>query len=196
MQSSSWQTLGKGSILGHLTADVRKASAKVCIVGPWIDKFFADAVVAVLSKNIVLRVVTRPGSGATSSFLPQALASRAIFGSRVNTEIRLLDNLHAKLILIDDRLVYCGSANWYRYSLEESVEVVMRGPANEASGVLDQMQLIWEQSSVEDAKTSKTVNPLASSDGYREEVIDAIAAAKLREVPGSFVIRQSSRRRK
>jgi phosphatidylserine/phosphatidylglycerophosphate/cardiolipin synthase-like enzyme len=112
-----------------------------------------------------------------------------LFNGRRKTLVRLLEDLHAKLIVIDDNVVYCGSANWYQYSLQESRELVLRGPADDAVGLLDELHTIWEMGS-EDTPLPHAATGQEVSKGYRAEVVDPIAEAKLDEVPGSFIIRR------
>jgi PLD-like domain len=194
MQSSTWRTLGTGNIVGYLRADLKRASSSAWVLGPWIDAFFAQLLASSLPPATKLRVVMRPPSDTNSSFVEHANAARACFTERPNTVVKLLTNLHAKLVVIDEEIVYCGSANWYRYSLEESREIVLRGPVASASGLLDEVQVIWDQAA--DAPLIKRPTKTeATAEGYTREVIDPIAAAKLREVPGSFVISRPPRRR-
>jgi len=193
MPSSAWQTLGTGNVLGHLRADLKRASSSVCVVGPWIDAFFAQILVTSLPAATDLRVVTRPPSGANSSFGEHAIAARTCLEERPNTVVKLLANLHAKLVIVDEQIVYCGSANWYRYSLEESREIVLRGPVASAVGLLDEVQVIWDQATDEPLIEQPT-KTRDTAEGYTKEVIDPVAAAKLKEVPGSFVIGQRPRR--
>lgn len=189
MPSNVWRMLGTADILGHLRADLKTASSTVWIVGPWIDGFFAQVVLDVVPDNVELRVITRPTTGASPSFSDHALSARSLFIGRRTTYVRLLDDLHAKLVVIDDKVVYCGSANWYRYSLQESRELVLRGPAEDAVGLLDELCTIWELGSA-GAPLSRPVAVQEVSKGYRAELVDPIAEAKLKEVPGSFIIRR------
>ena len=194
MSSNAWQTLGKGSVLGHLRADLKRASVEVWVVGPWIDAFFARILAGSLPAAPELRVITRPLRGASVDFRAHASAARLYFEERPKTVVKLLGALHAKVIVIDETVVYCGSANWYRYSLEESCELVLRGPATGVDGLLDALQTLWEQATHEPLPEAP-VEMSSTSAGYTKEIIDPIAAAKLEEVPGSFVIQQRNRRR-
>jgi hypothetical protein len=151
-------------------------------------------VVASLPASAELRVVTRPPSGANSSFGEHAVAARTCLEARPKTAVRILANLHAKVVLVDDQIAYCGSANWYRYSLEESREIVLRGPVAGASGFLDEIQVIWDQAT-EEPLALRPIKASAVAEGYTREVVDTVAAAKLKEVPGSFVIGRPVRRR-
>lgn len=195
MPSNTWRTLGKGKILGYLRADLRQASSSVYIVGPWIDAFFAELVCDLLPVAINLRIVTRSPEGANAEFAEHATAACVRFETRPNTIVRLLPGLHAKVLTVDEEFFYCGSANWYRYSLEQSREIVLRGPLSAVDGLLDELELIWEQASAESLERQTKPRQELAASGYTKEVIDPTAAAKLKEVPGSFIL-NSKRPRK
>ncbi|UQA61389.1 phospholipase D-like domain-containing protein [Polyangium aurulentum] len=197
MPSTRWRALGPGSVLGTLRADLRKAAREVVVVGPFIDDYFAETAVACCPKGVRLRVLTRSPAAVDPMFAGHAEAALARFRGRPLTEVRPLDRLHAKLVLIDETTVFCGSANWYRYSLEEGLEVVLRGPVDEAPTLLDELASLWDQAGVsraEEAGSSPRVRPRTPSarsavtEGFRTEVLDPIAAAKLASVPGAFVL--------
>jgi phosphatidylserine/phosphatidylglycerophosphate/cardiolipin synthase-like enzyme len=108
-------------------------------------------------------------------------------------EVRTLESLHAKCVLIDDYLAYCGSANWYRFSLEKGCEVTIRGPAEAVSGLAAQLEELWGQSA--ELRRADTVRPPAGPPaGIREEVIDPVAAAVLAADPKAFVLGKKRRR--
>jgi len=163
-------------------------------VGPWIDAFFAEFLVSVLPAVTELRVVTRPLNGANSGFVDHAIAARACLEQRPKTVVKFLANLHAKVVVVEEQIAYCGSANWYRYSLEQSREIVLRGPMANVTGLLDEIQVIWDQAT-DEPRSERLVKAETTAEGYTKEVIDPVAAAKLKEVPGSFVISRPSRRR-
>jgi len=195
MPSMQWRALGPGSVLGTLRADMKKASREVLIVGPFIDDHFAEVAIASCPKNVQLRVLTRSSAAVDRSFIEHHQAAIARFTARLQTEVRTLDRLHAKLVLIDEKTVFCGSANWYRYSLEEGLEVVLRGPIDEAPTLLDEVASLWDMA---EPNISETKEPSTSthriskasrvSEGFRAETLDPIAAAKLASVPGAFVV--------
>ncbi len=191
MPSTDWRALGPGNLLGHLRSDLKKAVREVLIVGPWIDAFFADLVIGASSTATALRILTRPLDAMSSGFLEHAQAARRRFTDRGNAEIRTLHHLHAKVILIDGVIAFCGSANWYRYSLEEAAEIVLRGDGQEVPSLLDELASLWDQATPENLEDSAPPAMLskATPEGYQEEVVDPIAAAKMAEVPGAFVLR-------
>ena len=97
-------------------------------------------------------------------------------------------------MIVDERIVYCGSANWYRYSLQESREIVVRGLVEGASGLLDEVQVLWDEAKP-DPRAERSSRTETTANDYTKEVMDPVAEAKLKEVPGSFVLRRSPRRR-
>jgi hypothetical protein len=192
MASNSWRAVGTANVLGFLRSDLKHTTTCAWIIGPWIDAFFAQIVVDLLPAHVELRIVTRPVSSLDPGFREHAMAASICFGRRPSTTVKLLSNLHAKLMVIDQRIVYCGSANWYRYSLLEGREIVLRGPVEPISGLLDEIQVLWDEAITEvPAEQSKQAETI--DNGYMAEVIDPVAQAKLNEVPGSFVIRRHSR---
>ncbi|WP_437905320.1 phospholipase D-like domain-containing protein [Sorangium sp. So ce327] len=203
MPSTRWRALGPGSILGTLRADMRKATREVMVVGPFIDDYFAEATVASCPSGALLRVLTRSPASVAPTFEEHMEAALARFRHRPVTEVRTLDRLHAKLMLVDETIVFCGSANWYRYSLEESLEVVLRGPVSDAPTLLDEVASLWDQAEVWKGERSSSrahvPTPAARSpisDGFRAEVLDPIAAAKLASVRGAFVLGTKTTSRK
>ncbi|HRI68276.1 MAG TPA: phospholipase D family protein [Polyangium sp.] len=195
MPSTRWRALGPGSVLGALRADMKKATKEVVIVGPFIDDYFAEAAVASCTKNVQMRVLTRSSAAVDRSFMDHNDAAIARFVKRPQTEVRTLDRLHAKLVLIDETTVFCGSANWYRYSLEEGLEVVLRGPIDDAPTLLDEVASLWDLADTNNRETTESSSSThrmskASrvSEGFRAETLDPIAAAKLASVKGAFIV--------
>ncbi|MGK3964047.1 phospholipase D-like domain-containing protein [Sorangium sp. So ce118] len=174
---------------------MRKATREVMVVGPFIDNYFAESAVASCPSGVRLRVVMRSPSSVAPGFEDHAEAALARFRGRPTTEVRTLDRLHAKLVLVDETIVFCGSANWYRYSLDEGLEVVLRGPVSDAPTLLDEVASLWDQAEVWQGERSpsraRVETPAARSpvsDGFRAEVLDPIAAEKLASVRGAFVL--------
>ncbi len=198
MPSNDWRALGPGNLLGHLRSDLKKAVREVLIVGPWIDAFFADLVIGASPTTVAFRILTRPLGAMSPGFLEHAQAAQQLFTDRGNAEIRTLHHLHAKVILIDGIIAFCGSANWYRYSLEEAAEIVLRGDGQEVPTLLDELASLWDQATAENLEVLPPPAMLstATPEGYQQEVVDPIAAAKMAEVPGAFVLRHKPPRRR
>lgn len=185
MPSSAWRPLGPGSVPGFLRTDLRAAEREVWIVGPWIDDYFADLVLGACKPEVALLVLTRtPGAGEE-----RIRAGCRMLVGRTGCELRILETVHAKVIVIDERLVYCGSTNWYRYSLEEAPELTLRGEVAGVPAILDEVASLWERGSKPDQASLSGGPPTEGiAEGVREEILDPITAAKLAEVPGSFVL--------
>jgi len=190
MPSTNWRALGTGSVLGYLRGDLKKAKKEVFIIGPWIDEFFADQLVLACPKKLNLKILTRPLEMMSQDFLNHARAAREIFKAYGSAEVRNSPVIHAKTIVIDESIFYCGSANWYRYSLEEGQELVLRGSIDNVPALLDEIRSIWDQGKSESLEkiTNKGVSVTSQKNGYQEELLDPIAAKKLKTVPGSFVL--------
>jgi len=73
--------------------------------------------------------------------------------------------------------------------------MVLRGPVQAVPSLLDELSSLWDQGRPEDLKGEpvKLLEPTTTAEGYREELLDPIAAAKLAEVPGAFVLRRKPR---
>jgi hypothetical protein len=193
MSSTAWRVLGADSILGNLRADLRDSEREIAIMGPWIDDYFADVVLRSCRRGVKLKVLTRPLGQMSEGFLEHAREARRRFAEQAGAVIKVAARLHAKVIILDERTVYCGSANWYRYSLEESQEIVLRGPVADVPGLLDEWEALWGQGDLEAPPRAR--EPVAATPtGYQEEVPDPIAAEVLERVPGSFVLRPKRRR--
>lgn len=187
MQSVKWKVLGKDNLAGVLRSDLKKAENEVQILGPWIDDYFASIVIESCPKNVSLRIVSRPFNKMDDNFVKYASAAYDLFSKLYKTDFRFHSTIHAKLIMIDNIIAYCGSANWYRYSIEKSEEIVLRGPVNAIPDIIDEAASIWDQSTTEKCLPQK-INLYQDVTGYNQEVIDPIASKKLKEVKGAFIL--------
>lgn len=195
MPSRSWKALGGPLVLGHLRPDLRAAKS-VLLIGPWIDEYVAQEILDAAPKSAQFRVLSRPYDAMEPGFTPHARAAHQAFIGVGNAEVRVLRTLHAKLIIVDDDITYSGSANWYRYSLEQSQEIVLRGPTSEAAGMLDLAEQLWQSGTCMGAPATpkpRAREPAPVGAGYNVELVDPIAAAVLKDVPGSFVIKPKKR---
>jgi phosphatidylserine/phosphatidylglycerophosphate/cardiolipin synthase-like enzyme len=105
-----------------------------------------------------------------------------------------LERLHAKCLLIDQRIAYVGSANWYRYSLEESLEIVLRGPAAAVAGLQQTCEELWEQAHAFPIPSHPTTPTPAPATGITHELLEPIAAQVLKENPKAFILGKRKRR--
>jgi hypothetical protein len=135
-------------ILPHIQMSIRKATSSICIVGPWLDAYFTRKVVDSLANpEIALSFIVRIDGddlidGKTLSALN--LAQKNI----KNFQARTLKYLHSKVILIDGKIFYLGSTNWYWYSLHKSLELTVTGPTSIIPEILTEMESYWEKGTI------------------------------------------------
>jgi hypothetical protein len=175
--------------LAHLRADLRQASKSVLILGPWLDDYFAEQVVRSASKCLTVRVIVRPEEQMEDIAWERTMAALSVFDRHWNDfQARTLARLHAKCLSIDDRLLYVGSANWYRFSLEQGIEIVLRGPANLVDGGVAQLESIWDKAQPLEALIGEPETAIDEPEGITREVDDPLAAEVLRQNPKAFVL--------
>lgn len=132
-----------GRLLPMLRGDLKGASKSLKILCPWLDEYFADQIARVSSSELHVHVVVRPQAAVDARMWPHMTGAIQILRDRFSRiDVRGLATLHAKSIVIDDRIVHVGSTNFYRYSLEKSVELGLRVLAANASGLVDEIDQI------------------------------------------------------
>jgi hypothetical protein len=188
MSSEDFVSIGPGKVLAYLRGEVRAARKSFLLVGPWIDDYVAEELTGAASRDLHARILVRPKEQVDPNTWIRMSAGLSVFSNYWGAfEARALPYLHAKLICIDDDIVYLGSANWYRFSLEKSLETVIRGRLNRIQGLQSELELLWDQGTkVEVAVTQKRDPEKNSAIGILHEVVDPIAAKALRENPKAF----------
>ena len=197
MASVNFTCVGPGKTLAYLRGDVRSASQSFFLVGPWLDSYVAEQIVLLAPRNLQARALVRAEKQVEADVWKEIVAALATFAAHWNRfEVRTRERLHAKCVLIDERLCYVGSANWYRYSLETSLEIVLRGPLDSASGLQQECDALWEQATPFSIPTQTTVSSVSVSEttGITHEVLDPLAAKVLRENPKAFVLGNKKRK--
>lgn len=119
--------LTKGQILPHIQQSISKATKSILIVGPWLDAYFTRNVIDSLPNldiNVSFLVRIEDGDKIDAKTLSALNLARE---NIPKFQARTLSNLHLKVIIIDDETFYLGSANWYWYSLHESLETTLCG---------------------------------------------------------------------
>jgi hypothetical protein len=189
MSSENFNCVGPGEALAYIRSDLRRARSSVLIIGPWLDDYFAEQLVRVSGKTLSARVLVRSQPQVDPMAWDRTMAALGIFaGYWAACECRSLDYLHAKCLQIDDQIVYVGSANWYRYSLETSLEILLRGDLNSIKGHCAELESLWDQGEpVATLKKARVVKSRQAA-GITHEVPDRLAAQVLKDVPGSFVL--------
>lgn len=191
MSSSSFTCIGSGSVLGYLRADLRKAKDTLSIVGPWLDDYFASEVVKVAPNNLSVTAIVRPEDQMTPEAWDRTQAALSAFSDHwTEFEARSLDKLHAKVLCIDGLISYVGSANWYKYSLEKSYEIVLRGPLEEINGLDAELESLWKRGNGLKIQRLSDTKKLKVNKGIDHEVIDPLAADVLRRHPNAWVLRR------
>ena len=145
MSSISSKCIGSGRVLAYLRTDLAKATRSLLIIGPWLDDYFAQEIIRVAPANIEARVLVRGKENVEPAAWERT--QRAMFTFKNHWKVfqaRHLDLLHAKVICIDGRITYLGSANWYRFSLERSKEIVLRLSVNEMENLEGELENLWE----------------------------------------------------
>ena len=196
MASGNFTCVGPGKALAYLRGDVRAATRSFFLIGPWLDSYVAEQIVLLAPRNLHARVLVRAKEQVEVEVWQEIVKAITKFAAHWSQfEVRTLERLHAKCALLDDRLCYVGSANWYRYSLETSLEIVLRGPLDSASGVQQECEALWEQASpFSTPGHAPAVAPPTESTGITHEVLDPLAAKVLRENPKAFVLGKKKRR--
>ena len=191
MSLNGFTLIGPGKILAYLREDLSKASESLVIVGPWLDDYFAEQIVLVAPRDLNARAIVRDEHQMEPEVWYRTSAALSIFAGHWNDfKAKTQERLHAKFLCIDDKIVYIGSANWYRYSLEKSLEVVLRGPKKEIIGFDEELERLWRNAIDlkilhKDSESNKSI-----AKGIDYEIIDPIALKVLKENPKAFVLRK------
>jgi len=198
MSSESFKCVGPGEVLAYLRSDLSRAKRSLLIIGPWLDDYFAEQVVKPAPCGLDARVLVRPAAEVDALAWERTLAALSVFGGYWPIlESRHLAHLHAKCLCIDDQIAYVGSANWYRYSVEKGVEIVLRGPVGAIEGGMSQLESLWDRGETlavtcPPKKVAKHEKP---AEGITHEVLDPLAAEALKANPKAFVLRKKGQRR-
>lgn len=178
----SSEVLGGGQLVAHLRGDLAQVRREVFIVGPWLDPWFAALVTESVPRDVRARLLTRPAATAGDGAAGNDSAAAALGSHFERFELRYLDTLHAKTLVMDD-IVWVGSANWYRYSLETARELVVRsvGPVEAYD---DEVADYWDAA----RPSAVPIAPKAEPRETTGEIVDPIAARVLKEIPKTFVL--------
>ena len=197
MSSRKSRLVGPGEILAYLRADFQRSPKSLLIVGPWLDDWFADQVSRMIpSPEVQARALVRPENEVDALAWERTLAALSVFASSwASFETRSLSRLHAKCICIDNEIVYLGSTNWYRYSVETSVEITLRIETSSLEGGIAEIESLWDQGEQERVTATRSAGQQRVSEGITEEVLDPLAAQALRDNPKAFVLGKRKRKR-
>jgi phosphatidylserine/phosphatidylglycerophosphate/cardiolipin synthase-like enzyme len=181
-------------VLAYVRGDVRTAKESFFLIGPWLDDYVAEQLLLVAARNLTARVLVRSQRQVEAEVWERIVAALSAFAAHwLRFEARTLDRLHAKCLLLDERIAYVGSANWYRYSVEESLEVVIRGPVAALAGLQEDCEALWERAQPFEIPTPAPASPGVPATGITHEVLDHLAAQVLRDNPKAFVLGKKKR---
>jgi phosphatidylserine/phosphatidylglycerophosphate/cardiolipin synthase-like enzyme len=159
-----------------------------------LDDYVAEQLLLVAPRNLSARVLVRSQRHVETEVWQRIVAALSAFAAHWSRfEARALDRLHAKCLLLDERVAYVGSANWYRYSVEESVEIVIRGPVAAIAGLQQDCEALWEQAQLLEIPTPAAASPVVPARGITREVLDPLAAQVLKDNPKAFVLGKKKR---
>lgn len=187
--SKNLKAIGAGKILKYLLSDIKSARQSLFVVGPWIDSYFAEKIVSSLRKNISVKFLVRCSEHDSQVSRIVTLSSLSIIRNCVaNFEARALSNLHAKAIIIDNKIIYAGSVNWYKYSLEHSLELTLRMRLSYVPGLKRILDKYWKEASPIPEKEFR-IAMRSKPFEIDYEILDPLARKVLEENPKAFIKR-------
>jgi phosphatidylserine/phosphatidylglycerophosphate/cardiolipin synthase-like enzyme len=188
---------GKGKILPYLKTELSTVRNELFILGPWIDGYFVNEILTnLIDTSIHLKILLRYEEE-ESTLKENTLACLQMIQEKIpHFEARSLGSLHAKMILIDKNIAFLGSANWYRYSLEQAEEIVLKVELSDVKNLSQIVQSYWDEGTkiqLEPMPTPKKVEtertpPVPKA--IDKEILDERARKALRENPKAFIIRR------
>lgn len=192
MSSRPFVAVGTAELLPWLKRDVRRAREELLVVCPWLDAFFAWSIASVALRSLPVRILMRPATqtdAVTWGHMLDAVATMQ--ESFAAVQVRTLERLHAKCIVVDRATAYVGSANYYAFSLEQSREVTLRGPIDSVQGLAAELERLWCAGSDLPLAPRRMSAPSRKapvrSNRVAEEISDPVVARVLRENPKAWV---------
>jgi hypothetical protein len=176
---NGFKAIGANQVLEYLRQDLRSARTSLFVVGPWIDGYFIQELTAVLPSNVRVQFLVRPAKRHT-----EAIA--ALRPHISSLEAKSLPTLHAKVIVIDNKIVYLGSTNWYKYSLKQALEITLRGPLSDMLGLNRILEAYWNQAKPINLAKVKIVSK-DSLPIIEDEILDPYAREALQENPKAWI---------
>jgi len=178
------KAIGKNKVLANLRGDLLNAE-NIFIIGPWIDTFFIEEIKISLPKSATARVLTRLANTKDEENIVTYNALK-ILKSFVSTfEARSLSTVHSKVIIINKSIVYLGSTNWYKYSLEVAPEITLRCPIEFISGLDRIIDEYWNKGS--EINFSAIIDGNSTKNEINYEVIDPLAQQALKNNPKAYI---------
>lgn len=140
------QLLTQGLLLQEIVKGFQNAKESIFIVGPWLDAYFTGIVVnSLVNREVPVKFIVRVDDGIIDK---KTLSALNLAQKKLeNFQARSLDNLHSKIIVIDRKFFFLGSANWYWYSLNKGVEVNIKGSTDLLPEIILEIEKYWKDSS-------------------------------------------------
>jgi len=117
------------------TKMIKTSEDRIYIASPWIygvDQFFTVLSEEAKEKRLIVKILLRPPEAGKES--EHKMTVRRLNQSGFHVEA--FEKLHAKMIVVDDKEVYIGSANMIHTSVRENPEVgictIEKSTVNEA----------------------------------------------------------------
>jgi len=169
--------------MGNIRSDLQKATQSIMIIGPWIDDYFAHEVISSAARGLKANVLIRDPNDVDKFSWERSQIALSVFKEHWSSlEVRTLEKLHAKMILIDNNLLYIGSANWYRFSLESAREIVIRGLVESTNGIQVEIKKLWRDGKPYEFQITATSGQDIS--GIPFEILDPLARKVIESMPG------------
>ncbi|VVB72100.1 PLD-like domain protein [uncultured archaeon] len=183
MSFNTYTALGSDRIMGNIRSDLQKATQSIMIIGPWIDDYFAHEIISSAARDLDANVLVRNPNEVDEFPRERTRFALSVFKEHwPNLKARTLEKLHAKMILIDNNLLYIGSANWYRFSLENAREIVIRGPIESTNGIQVEIKKLWRDGKPYEFQIMATSGQEIS--GISFEILDPLAKKVIESIPG------------
>ncbi len=155
------------NFLEPIKEEIAKAEKSLKIASPWIDQCMVEKILEGLPKGVKLEVILRAGDLKDLSITGEG-TFRVL--EKYGAKIYINHRLHAKLILIDDKVAFVGSANLTRSGLEEegNLEVMVSLRGEEVKKTLE----LFEDYKKESVRLSKdAVAVVVSAESSVEAVV-------------------------
>lgn len=172
----------------RLKALVQQANRRVILCAPFIKATVLRTVLSVLPETVPVRIITRWRAAEVAAGISD-LEVFEIANERPNTELRLLDELHAKLYVADDQCL-AGSANLTAAALgwseRSNIELLIPAKSTDSDisrllERLDGSQPATEEIRSEIQKHAATINTTFFDEGL--EVTGDVDARRLAWLP-------------
>jgi len=118
------------------------------ISSPWLSKHILDRFVEpLLQRKVKIKILTKKPEASEEKHI-EALEYLRLLLQRYQEllEVKLLENLHAKCIIIDDSILFTGSMNLTESGVYRNIEILIRVQEKEIiNEAITQFRELWEE---------------------------------------------------